>query len=271
MSDLPLTSFSRALEWHQSEPSVATGSVTADWAQGRATFGGLVGAIALRQTARHGDGARPLRAFTVTFAAPLLHGAEARCTSTVLREGKDVTLVEARIEQAAAVCCVATAAYGGARESAVAVAPRQPPEMVPLPEAMQLPYLEGLMPAFLRHVRLYWALGNPPFSAAPIVPIGGYCELLDAGARPDACMALALLDAWPSPTFSALSSPARSSTLSWSVDFFTDLSAHEHPGPFVYEARVVGARGGYVQEESWLWDARGVTLARAEQVVALFA
>ena len=50
-------------------------TVPEGWGQGRATFGGLVGAILIRHMDAHlGADAPPLRSFTISFVAPMVPG-----------------------------------------------------------------------------------------------------------------------------------------------------------------------------------------------------
>lgn len=266
-----MTPFSDAIAWRSIEPGFSEGRISPDWGQGRATFGGLVSAVALHQMMQLVENGRAPRALTVTFSAPLLpDGSPARCRTSVLRSGKAISQLEARIEQGEQQCCIAQGVFGATRESSATVAPRQPPELSPIEQAMRIPYVEGLSPVFLRHVGLHWASGNLPGSGSAITPIGGYCELNDGGRASVACVVTALLDAWPTPFFAALQPPFRASTAQWMLDFFTDLLSYEPQAPFRYSCEVIAASGGHVQQEAWLWDARDRALARAVQLIEVF-
>ena len=263
-------SFTEALEaWVEDEPGSARGRVTPDWGQGRATYGGLVGAIALRQMQRCAPPDRPVRSLTVTFVGPLVAG-EGTCHSRILRDGKSSTLVESRIVQGEELCCVAQAVFAGARSSIVEIAMRPAPVMAAPESYAELPYVDGLMPAFLQHVRSRWAFGSLPFTGKPVAPIGGYCEWRD-DARSDACSITALLDAWPTPAQSLVTKPSGASTVSWSIDFVADMAASRYRAPFRFEGSIASASSGHAYGDAWLWDAEGAPLARARQLVALFA
>jgi acyl-CoA thioesterase len=261
-------SFAQALAWVEEDASRSRGQVTADWGQGRAAHGGLVGAIAMRQMLRRVPAARAPRSMTATFVGPLGVG-EATCRTALLRDGKSSTLVEARIEQGAELCCVAQGVFAGPRPSQVELA-HPPPRAIEAPEHYEpFPYVEGAMPAFLQHVRTRWAYGNFPFTGTPLSALGGYCELI-GDERPDACSVVMLLDAWPTPAHSPLHTYSGASTVSWSIDFLADLSARPYRAPFRFEGSVAAAAAGHVQGDAWLWDADGAPLARARQLVALF-
>ena len=262
-------SFAQALDFVDEDAALSRGRVTADWGQGRAAYGGLVGAIALHEMRKRAPAARPVRSMTLTFVGPLGVG-EATCRTAVLRDGKSSTLIEARIEQGGEVCCVAQGVFGGARSSQVELA-YPPPRAIEAPERYEpFPYIEGAIPAFLQHVRTRWAYGHFPFSGQPLAPLGGYCELI-GDEQPDACSVVMLLDAWPTPAYSPLTTPSGASTVSWSIDFLVDLNGRALRGPFRFEGAVAAAGSGYAQGDAWLWDADGVALARALQLVAVLA
>lgn len=130
-------SFTRALQWPEDGPAAARSVLSPDWGQGRATHGGLVAAIALRQMQRRAPQGRPARSLTATFVGPLLAG-EAICRTQILRDGKSSTLVEARIEQGTELCCVAQGVFASSRTSIVDVPMRAAPELA-APESYPRP------------------------------------------------------------------------------------------------------------------------------------
>jgi acyl-CoA thioesterase len=268
MADSALQPFQQAVDWREDESGLLRGAPAPDWGQGRATHGGLVGAIALRAMQRRAPAGRAVRSMTATFVGPLLTRA-ATCRTQLLREGKSFTVLEARIEQEGEVCCVAHAVFAGERSSIVELAMRAPGPLAAPDAIAPIPYVEGAMPAFLQHARLHWAFGNPPFSGTELAPVGGYCEWI-GDAQPDACSVLALLDAWPTPAHSPMTAPSGASTVSWSIDFVADIAARAYATPFRYEGVAVAARHGHVQQDAWLWDRDGAPLARGRQLVAIF-
>ena len=264
------TSFATILATRENPDGSTLADVTADWAQDRVTFGGLIGALLLRQMLREVDlDARPLRSLSMTFVAPLAPG-QARCASEVLHAGKSTTLIGARITQGDALCCVGQASFAPDRPSAATVTARKAQPLKAASEIEPLPYMAGAMPVFLQHMRLYWAEGAVPFSGSPITALRGYCALDEAGNTPALCQIVALLDAWPTAAFAALSAPAAASTVSWTIDFFGSPAAPTAATPLQYESTIVAAHAGHVHAEAWLWEASGSALARATQLVALF-
>ena len=129
--------------------------------QGRAGYGGLVGALALTSMRKHVPPARKVRSLLVSFVGPVGPG-DFSIHARVLRSGKAVTHVEAKVVQREAVRCVVMGSFGGDRDSAIRIDPAPRPEMAGPAEALELPYIDGLTPAFTRHFAYRWALGELP-------------------------------------------------------------------------------------------------------------
>ena len=98
---------------------------TSDWGQGRAIYGGLIGAALYKTMRGQVPTDRQLRAMTVAFIGPVAPE-PATVTATVLRQGKSVTQVEARLMQHDQILATANASFGASRQSSIVVpgAPR---------------------------------------------------------------------------------------------------------------------------------------------------
>ena len=112
-------------------------TLTADWAQGRATFGGLSAAAVLRVMRSRVEPERTCRSLLVSFAGPVAPG-EADITTAVVRRGRSATFTEGRVLQAGEPRCLVLASFGGDRESAVTVngelSENRPASMMPRPD-----------------------------------------------------------------------------------------------------------------------------------------
>src|SRR5512145_100085 len=116
--------FSEALASLESDGDAFTVRIDDTWAQGRATFGGLVAAAgneALRQLVPRD---RPLRSLQITFVAPAAHGTW-RIEARVLRVGKAVTLAQCAVHDKDQVAATIVGVYGMARPSAVRARPQR--------------------------------------------------------------------------------------------------------------------------------------------------
>src|SRR5688572_33209142 len=100
------------------------------WSQGRATYGGLVGGLLARAAGAELPADRPLRSALVDFIAPVAPG-QVELETRVLRSGRTLTHVEARLIQADEVAAVFTGVYGGSRSTSLRFAGAAPPAAPP--------------------------------------------------------------------------------------------------------------------------------------------
>jgi len=250
-------------------PSVWRGEVPPSWGQGRATFGGLVGALALRPMLELVPPERWLRSLHITFVRPLASAAF-ECHANVLREGRALTTAEARVLQDGAACCVATAAFASDRPSSLAL---QPGAMRPEPggPGVEVPFVEGLMPAFFQHFVHRWDNAAFPGSGSPDAHVIGACRFKHERRAADVCDVLGLMDAWPPAPVTMLKAPASAaSTVSWSVSFPSDAWGGATDEPWSYEVRATSMRGGFGTTAATLWDPSGRLVALSTQLVTVY-
>lgn len=247
----------------------AVARVPEDWGQGRSSLGGLIAALAVRAL-RPGLVERPLRSLLVSFVGPVSPGEVEIATSTV-RQGGSMSQLEARLSQDGSVRCVTLAAAGARRGSQIVVPPLPRPDAPPPEDCGELPYVEGVYPAFTQHFAYRWTHGATPFSGRPGHEIAGWCRFRDAPEPPSAEHVLTLLDAWPAPVLGQLSSPAPASSVTWGVDLVAlDREAACEEWWF-YRSVADAAGDGYVQARAALWDPRGRLVALGRQTIAVFA
>ena len=117
--------FSDLLDAARSHPLDVT--IPAEWAQGRATFGGLVAALQYEALRAKVPADRPLRSLAITFVGPVAPDVAASYEVEVLREGKAVSQLLGRVVQNGEVATLVQASFGAARESESAVESEAPP------------------------------------------------------------------------------------------------------------------------------------------------
>ena len=263
-----LTPFSAFLEPISAVPKQSI-QLTADWAQGRATYGGLVAALMLQGMQSHVDAERLLRSVQVTFVAPAAPQEAQLCVET-LRVGGSVTLMSARLVQAGLVCATATASFGAPRVSTIHIPGVPRPEVVAPEQLRPTPYIPGVVPTFLQHLDMRWASGNLPLSGAKEPDFSGWLKFRELAARWSDVWMIGLLDAWPAGVLPMLSKPAPASSLSWAVDLVTPGEAVPPDGWWFYEVQTQGAADGYTQADARLWLPDGRLAAVSRQTSAVF-
>jgi acyl-CoA thioesterase len=242
-----------------------------DWMQGRAGYGGLLGALALKSMRVHVPAERKIRSLLIAFVGPVGRG-EFTIQARALRTGKSVSQAAAEVVQAGAVCCSVLGSFGGDRESAIRIAPAACPELTAPGAAMELPYIDGLTPAFTRHYHYRWALGDLPFSGKGGREIGGWIQFRE----PVDCLTeewlVALADAWPTPVLSRLTAPAAFSTVTWELGFVhLDRQICTENDWWGYHAQADSAEKGFVHERAAVWDPEGRLAVYSRQTLTVFA
>jgi len=242
-------------------------TVSDDWLQGRATFGGLVAAVGNEAIRKLVPRDRPLRSLQTTFVGPANAGTW-KLRARVLRAGKAVTLAQCEVIEGEQVVAVQTGVYGSDRESAVLVkpAPVDPPRGVD--EINELRYAPDRAPAFVQHFALRFAVGAKPFTSTRS-PSKVYIRHRDPSPLTESHI-VALVDCIPTPALSMFKAPAPGSSVVWTLDFF------EHDLEFAPEAwwridtDIDAATGGYVNQSGLLHDPNGRPVALSRQLFVVF-
>lgn len=252
---------------------VFSARISDDWAQGRASFGGLLSGVALRALRTQVAGDRRLRSVLVDFIAPAGPGA-LQVEARVLREGRALTQAEARVSQDGTLVAVVIAAYGADRTTGISwPAPARPD--VPDPTSlMAFPYLEGITPRFTQHFDYRWATHRLPFTGAELPEVRGFVRPGPGEGRVDEAMLLALIDSWPAPVLCMSNGPAPASTVTWMVDIVGPLPGPETEPPGGYwwfEGDATAADAGYADVHGRIYDPEGRLVATSRQLVVEFS
>jgi acyl-CoA thioesterase len=241
-----------------------------DWQQGRTLFGGLQAALAvctMRQLPEISG--LPLRVLQTTFVAPVPAG-EVRIEARVLRTGKSAVHVEARLLVGVSVGCLLIAVFGAARESRIQLTP-PPPALDPAkPQGIEMPYIEGMTPAFTQHLRFQWAEGGFPYSGADEARTRIYVSLRQPGTVGESEV-IVYADSIPTPALSMLKKPTTASSLTWTLELLTDRFDSPPDQPWLMDAEVSAGRDGYLSQSAVLWSPSGQAVAMSRQSVVIFS
>lgn len=235
--------------------------------QGRSVFGGMTAASSAALAMRVADKAdRPIRLAHLQLVAPVLpgplHGA-----ARILREGRNTTFVEVRLEQENKLRSVANFVFTRPLETEVVVAPPPCPEVAGHEDLPALPYVKGLVPEFMQHIDARWARGKLPYSGAAEAKFVGHFRYREPVGDIEGL--LAMLDTFPSPTLSILSKPAPASTVAWTAHLLSVPRPEDEWFTMTYET-LMGA-GGMHTCMGYLYGSDGTCLAWSEQLFAVFS
>ncbi|HEY4122293.1 MAG TPA: thioesterase family protein [Byssovorax sp.] len=250
-------------------------SVPDGWQQGRGAFGGLVVGVMLRaMQADEPDAARAPRSLSAEICAPVLAG-DARVRVEVLRRGKGVTYLEARVLQGDGVAARASAAFAAPRgalpeiealaaraERPIAIAARGFDDVPPVD-------LGSFGPRFAQHFE-YRLTGPAPFSNSERAEVTCGVRARVPPPKLDAPAMAALLDApWPT-VFSVMSAPRPMATITFTMELLVDPGSLRADTVFAYAARLESMRAGLFVELRELWH-EGRRVAMNQQTFAVLA
>jgi acyl-CoA thioesterase len=242
-------------------------TVTDDWGQGRATFGGLIAAAGNEAMRRLVASDRPLRSLQTTFVGPAAAGTWSM-HARVLRVGRAVTLAHCDILDGDHVAAIQVGVYGLARQSSVTVRPPVTPAPRKIEEINEMRFQPERSPPFLQHFAHRWALGARPFSGTPSNSI---CFIRHRDPAPlTESHVVALVDCIPTPALSIMTAPAPASSLVWNLEFFEHEFGFGSDEWWRIDTTVDAASEGYVNQTGLLQDPQGRPVALTRQVFAIF-
>jgi len=239
-----------------------------DWAQGRATFGGLIAAIGNEAMRKLVPFDKPLRSLQTVFVGPATP-TTLNIAAKVLRVGKAVTLAQCELRQDDQVVATQIGVYGSPRPSVVIHKPAAVPAPRAVDEINEMRFQPDRAPAFVQHFALRWAEGGKPFSSAPKSPTKAFIRHRDPAATGESSI-VALVDCIPTPALSMFSAPAPSSTLTWMLEFFEHDFSFPASAWWRIDSDVDAAADGYVNQTSILNDPNGRPVALSKQLFAIF-
>ncbi|HEY0684348.1 MAG TPA: thioesterase family protein [Steroidobacter sp.] len=242
-------------------------TVSDDWLQGRATFGGLVAAVGNEAMRMLVPRDRPLRSLQTTFVGPATPGTW-RIRARVLRVGRAVTLAQCEVLDGDQVAAVQVGVYGMDRESAVLVKPAviDPPRKVD--EINEVRFDPERLPPFVQHFALRWAQGAKPFSGTRS-PSKVFIRHRDPSPLTESHI-VALVDCIPTPALSMYKAPAPGSSLVWVLEFFEHDLEFGAAAWWRIDSDIDAATAGYVNQTGLLHDPNGRPVALSRQLFAVF-
>lgn len=242
------------------------------WLQGRTIFGGLSTAMMLHKaTLAVNDSTKRLLSTSVSFVGPV-QDKPVKVTVEVLRKGKSVTTIEARVWQDDAVMSILIASFGSERESNLNIQQQRPAPNYPSPDELLIVPHNKLMPQCYQNFDLAWAEGGYPCSGSEQPDFGGWFRFTDKFGQGDMSTAefIALLDIWPAGAFTVLKVPAPGSSLSWHVTLLDSVN-YQRLDWFKYKVFTDHAENGYASEYAHIWDSNDHLIAISRQTVTIFS
>ena len=237
------------------------------WLQGRAVFGGMQSALALRCFQELVPAARIVRTLNVHFCGPCGPG-QVYVEARVARAGRRVSCVVGRLSQGGESVAEVTATFGEDREHWLTMDGPPRPALTP-PSPTDFSSEPGI-PAFSRHLEMDLQAGRP-YAGAKEARVAGWVRFQRATPMDEALLA-GLADCWPPAALALAPTVCPAASIDLSMQFHrADLVRSEDPaGFFAFEAISRAAWGGYADELGSLWLPGGRFVARVRQLRAIY-
>ena len=238
------------------------------WMQGRTCFGGLSAALLLAVARRDHDDLPPLRSALIGFTAPI--GKPPLIRSRKLRQGRNVTTINAEARLGEQVVSTGDFAFGQARDSAIRV--DCPAPEAPSPETTE-PLIpagaEAFAPGFHRNFDMRLIEGDRPFSGSARGYMRGWVRHRNPASRTGIESLMCLADILPPAVMPMFPRLGTNSSVTWICNFL-DADPQTDDGWWQAETRLTAARDGYSSQVMRMWDTEGRLVIEGMQSVLIF-
>jgi acyl-CoA thioesterase len=236
------------------------GAIADGWATPRGPHGGYVMAILARAMERAAG--RQARSLTCHFLRPPAVG-PITVTTEIVRAGRAMTTVTARMEQGGKPIALTLGAFSGAYDApelgAVPMPEVAPPEaeVEPLPGA----------PEFARRLVLQPRIGALPLAGSDQEQVGGWIDLPEVEALGGAELCVCADGYYPA-IWPRLTEPHAAPTIDLTVHVRAPLPVR---GPLLARFTSRLARDGFFEEDGELWTRDGTLVAQSRQLALLLS
>lgn len=237
-----------------------------EWKQGRTAYGGLSAALLLARVRSERLGLPPLRSALINFTGPVTEAPD--ITTDILRQGRNVTTVDARALIDGNTVCTGAFSFGASRESHLGVE-RPAPDAAP-PEDAE-PFHQGhspFIPAFLTNFDCRLIEGSRPMTGGTRGYVRCWVRHRDAASRKGETALLCLADVLPPAVLPIMTQLGPMSSMSWICNFLR--SPETDDGWYQVESELSAARDGYSSQVMRIWNVEGQMVAEGMQSITVF-
>lgn len=246
-------------------------SVPESWTQGRTLFGGISAALAYQAAENLIEDSRPIRSLHCNFVGPINAGEELQVTAEVLRTGRNVTQILAKVTQNGRVATLVQACFGVSRESKLTSLATDKHNMTIPSKGRFIPKIPKIVPNFIQHYDLSLDRGSFGFGKSDEAVLHGWSRYKKAPPEMTMAYMIAMMDAWPPTMLQMLRLPPPASTMSWDLEFINPEKLLRPDEWLACHCEARHIQNGYGHEEANFWDEAGNLLVLSRQVVTVFA
>ncbi|MES1934235.1 hypothetical protein T35B1_16601 [Salinisphaera shabanensis T35B1] len=240
-----------------------------DWLQGRAIYGGLTAALCLQSIYdQHGRDLPPLRSVLLSFIGPA--GPDVALRPVVVRQGKSTAFITVDMLSGDKIAARGTFCFGKARDSKIAHADLQAPQVAGPAEYESFFQRAGqTAPNFTQHFEGRFARGSMPVTQSDEPEYVVWLRHRDSDIDPVVVGLAALADALPPAAMASFSEVAPISTMTWMFDVLDDDPRTED-GWWLSQSVAEHSGDGYSSQAMRVWNRAGQPIVVGRQNVAIF-
>ncbi len=245
-----------------------TAPVPVNWTQGRTAYGGFSSALLLAAARHERPDLPPLRSALINFTGPV--GEPPLLTSQVLRQGRNVTTIQARADIAGKTAALGTFSFGTAQVSELSQG--FPAKNAPAPEDTE-PFIPAHVArgpvAFFRNFDTRLIEGARPITGADRGYARVWSRHRDPAMNDRIEGLLSIADVLPPAVFPMLRTPGPNSSMNWICNVLTD-EPRTRDGWWMIETDLTAAQGGYSSQVMRVWNSDGELVVDGMQAVVIF-
>jgi acyl-CoA thioesterase len=243
-------------------------NVPETWKQGRTSYGGLSAALALEVVYRNHQDLPPLRSANINFIGPVTDNPVFQ--TQVLRQGRNVTSIEAKAYVEDALVLSVAFCFGAGRDSSLKV--DCPVPIASAPEDYELFTPEAakpFVPAFFHNFDTRLIEGARPMSGAEKGYIRTWSRHIDADSREGISSLLCIADVLPPAALPLFTQLGPVSSMTWIFNVLSDEPQTDE-GWWHIETELTAAKNGYASQVMRMWNTGGELVVEGVQSVAIF-
>ena len=239
-----------------------------DWRQGRTCYGGLTAGLAVSTAQRKFKDLPPLRSVNVNFVGPV--SGDPFFLPTLLRRGRNVTMIEVVATVGEDVIGTVTCAFGTSRESDLSVEFNAPPAPAPDNcEPFTPPQMTNFVPGFFHRFETKLIDGGRPMSGKDEGYIRAWSRHHHPASRSGTAAFVTLSDVLPPAAMPMFKKMGPVSSMTFLLNILDDAPMTQD-GWWQVETRQTAARGGYSTQVMRFFDYGGRLVAEGLQSVTIF-
>lgn len=268
MSDEQLIGFRALAENFQPQSGGYQITIEQGWRQGRTAYGGLTAGLSLAAIAKDFPDLPPLKTIQTTFVGPVAETPILR--TQLLRQGRNVTTIEAKVYSGDEVSAVSICMFGSARESHLkqSLAAKSLPDPN-ICEPFMPKAAEDFVPEFAKRFETKMIEGGRPMSQHERAFMRVWSRHKDVTSRTGADGLMVLGDVLPPAATTTFKQMGPISSMNWHMNILVD-DVDSEDGWYQLEIEQTAALGGYSSQPMRYWNKNGDLIAEGLQSVAIF-